>query len=66
MEIKVTEEIVNTVCNALQSSKSHLKWQLEVSIPNKKVNPNRKEIIEHQLAEIEEALRVFESLREAT
>lgn len=66
MEIKVTEEIVNTVCNALQSSKNHLKWQLEVSIPNKKVNPNRKEIIEHQIAEIEEALRVFENLREAT
>lgn len=62
MEINLSSEIINTVYNSLRNSKQHLKWQLEVSLPNKKVNPNRKEIIEHQLAEVEEALSVFEEL----
>lgn len=60
MEIVVSNEVIKTVCNALRSSKQHLKWQLEVSMPNGKVNKNKKEIIEHQLAEVEEALSVFE------
>lgn len=60
MEVIVSNEVIKTVCNALRSSKQHLKWQLEVSMPNGKVNKNKKEIIEYQLAEVEEALSVFE------
>lgn len=62
MEINLSEEVINTVCNSLRSSKQGLKSQLEYGIPNKKVNPNRKEIIEHQLEEVEDALAVFEEL----
>ena len=62
--IVLTEEAIRTACNALRSSRHHLKWQLEVSLPNGKVNPNKKEIIEHQLAEVEAALKVFEELEE--
>lgn len=62
MEVIVSNEVIKTVCNALRSSKQHLKWQLEVSMPNGKVNKNKKEIIEYQLAEVEEALSVFEKL----
>ena len=62
MEINLSDEVIATVYNSLRSSKDHLKWQLEVSLPNGKVNPNKKEIIEHQLAEVEDALSVFEEL----
>lgn len=62
MVINLSEETIKTACNALRSSKHGLKWQLEVSLPNRKVNPDRKEIIEHQLAEVEDALRVFEEM----
>lgn len=59
MEIKVSSEVINTVCNSLRASKHSLEWQL-TSIQNGKVNPNKKAIIEYQLAEVKEALRVFE------
>lgn len=62
MVINLSEETIKTVYNALRNSKQELKWQLEVSLPNGKVNPNRKEIIEHQLEEVEDALFVFEEL----
>lgn len=62
MEINLSSETINTVYNSLRSSKQSLKFQLEVSLPNGKVNPNKKEIIEHQLKEVEDALLVFEEL----
>lgn len=62
MEIDLSAETIKTAYNALRSSRHSLKWQLEVSLPNGKVNPNKKEIIEHQLAEVEDALQVFEEL----
>ena len=62
MEINLSIETINTVYNSLRSSKQSLKFQLEVSLPNGKVNPNKKEIIEHQLEEVEDALSVFEEL----
>jgi hypothetical protein len=62
MEINLSSEVINTICNSLRASKHSLQHQLSVSLPNKKVNPNKKEIIEHQLAEVEEALAVFEEL----
>ena len=60
--MEINYEVVKTAYNALRDSRHHLKWQLEVSLPNGKVNSNRKEIIEHQLAEVEHALSVFEEL----
>lgn len=60
--MEINYEVIKTACNSLRDSKHHLKWQLEVSLPNGKVNPNKKEIIEHQLAEVEHALQVFEEL----
>lgn len=62
MEVVVSNEVINTVCNSLRASKHSLEWQLTVSIPNGKVNPNKKDVIEHQLDEVEEALRVFECI----
>lgn len=64
MEINLSAETIKTAYNALRDSRHGLKWQLEVSLPNGKVNPNRKEIIEYQLAEVENALAVFEELME--
>ena len=64
MDINLSAEVIETVYNSLRNSKQGLKWQLEVSLPNGKVNLNRKEIIEHQLEEVEYALDVFEELME--
>ena len=58
MEINLSNETINTVYNSLRYSKQGLKRQLE----NEKVNSNKKEIIKHQLAEVEDALAVFEEL----
>ena len=58
MEINLSNETINTVYNSLKNSKQELKWQLK----NEKVNPNKKEIIKYQLAEVEDALAVFEEL----
>ena len=62
MVINLSEETIKTACNALRSSRQHLKWQLEVSIPNGKVAASKKEIIERQLEEVEDALFVFEEM----
>lgn len=64
MEINLSDETITTVYNSLKDTRHVLKWQLEVSLPNGKVNPNRKDIIKHQLAEAEDALAVFEELME--
>ena len=64
MEINLSNKIVNTVCNSLKNSEKGLKHQLEIGIPCGKVNLDRKGIIEQQLAEVEEALQVFEELKE--
>ena len=58
MEINLSKETIKTVYNSLRSSKQSLKRQLEANVQN----PNKKEIIEHQLAEVEDALQVFEEL----
>lgn len=65
MEINLSYETIKTAYNALRNSKQGLEWQLKVSLPNGKVNPNRKEIIECQLAEVEEALQVFKELMDS-
>lgn len=60
MEINVSMENIRVVCDALRNTKNHLEWQLQYGIPNGKVSFDRKEIIQNQLAEVTEALRVFE------
>jgi LPS O-antigen subunit length determinant protein (WzzB/FepE family) len=54
MEIQINQEVIDTVCNSLRASKQSLRNQL------RNAEGNKKEIIEHQLANVEEALRVFE------
>lgn len=63
MEINLSMETINTVCRALRSQRHELKWWLEVSLPNGKVNPDKKEEMEQKLIEVEEALIVFEELK---
>lgn len=60
MEINLSTETIKTVYNALRSNKQSLKRQLN----NEKTSVNKKEIIKNQLAEVEEALQVFEELIE--
>ena len=58
MEIEITQEVIDTVCNSLRASKQSLRNQLS------KVNlsRNEEEIRRHQLAEVEHALEIFQSL----
>ena len=60
--INLTENAISIACHSLRETRRHLKWQLEVSIPSGKVNPEKKHIIEHQLAEVENALKQFDEL----
>ena len=62
MEINLSEKVINTACNSLRSSKHHLEYQLKYGIPNGKVSFDKKEIIQYQLADVKEALQVFEEL----
>lgn len=64
MEINVSLENIRVVCDALRNTKNHLEWQFQYGIPNGKVNFDKKEIIQNQLAEVREALRVFEYYEE--
>ncbi len=59
MEIPVSSEVINTVCNSLRASRQSLRNQL-VGLSEGRYKRGKKEILEHQLAEVEEALRVFE------
>lgn len=61
MEINLSKEVIETVYNSLRDSRHSLKWQVETTT---KITPNRKEIAKHQLAEVEDALTVFEELME--
>lgn len=58
----IPKEAIIVACDALRSSQSGLKWQLEVSIPNRKADANTKELYERKLKEVEDALAVFEAL----
>lgn len=59
MEIK--QEVIDTVCNSLRASKQSLRNQLR-SCEEGRSKRGKKELLEHQLADVEEALRVFEYL----
>ena len=58
MEIEITQEVIDTVCNSLRASKQSLRNQLS------KVNlsRNEEEIRKYQLADVERALEIFQHL----
>ncbi len=56
MEIQINQEVIDTVCNSLRASKQSLRNQL------RNAEGNKKEIIEHQLVDVERALEVFQYL----
>lgn len=62
MQINLSEETIKTVKRVLKSEQKSILWCLEVSLPNGKVNPNKKEEMEQRLLEVEDALQVFEEL----
>ena len=59
MELILSEKTVNTAYNALMCSRHTLKKQLKEKL-------KAIEIIQYQLAEVEDALQVFEELMELT
>ena len=58
MEIKVSQEVIDTVCNSLRASKQSLRSQLY----KVESGSNKEELLKYQLADVEEALRVFQNL----
>lgn len=62
MKVNLSKEVIETVCGALRNDKRHLETMLYISIPNKKASADKKEEFECKLAEVEEALSVFEKL----
>jgi hypothetical protein len=58
MVINLSKEVINTTCNSLRDSKRNLEQQL------KKVDFNKKEISQHQLSEVNDALHTFTELEE--
>lgn len=59
IEVSVSSEVINTVCNSLRASKQSLRNQL-IGLADGRYKKGKKEILENQLADVEEALRVFE------
>ena len=57
MEVQITQEVVSTVINSLVATRRSLKQQLRLVLDKRK-----EDILNHQLAEVEEALRIFEQL----
>ena len=58
MEIRVSENVIETVCNSLRASKHSLKKQLL-----KADTETKKDVIKSQIAEVEEALFVFDLMQ---
>ena len=58
MEIEITQDVIDTVCNSLRASKQSLTRQLA------KANEEGKStsIIAHQLNDVERALEIFQTL----
>ena len=57
MEIKITQDVIDTVCNSLRASKHSLQQQLRLA-----VDKNKEDIIKHQLRDVERALEIFQHL----
>ena len=58
MEIQVDQEVIDTVCNSLRASR----WSLRQQLAKVETGSNEEEIRKYQLADVEEALRVFQNL----
>lgn len=54
----ISQEVIDTVCNSLRASKYSLQNQLR----NVERASNKEEILKYQLADVEEALKVFQQL----
>lgn len=54
MEIMISDKVLDTVCNALTASKQSLKKQLL-----KADAETKREVLKHQLTDVDEALRIF-------
>lgn len=65
MQINLSGEVIRTAYNALSRRKGALKYQLAVQIPKGRLALENKKNIEQELAEVEDALQVFEELVEA-
>ena len=57
MDIKVSQDVINTACNSLRFSKQSLIRQMVQT-----TDENKKAIITQQLVEVKEALSAFQSL----
>ena len=57
MEIEITQDVIDTVCNSLRASKHSLQQQLRLA-PNK----TKEDIINYQLSDVEKALEIFQHL----
>ena len=60
MEIQVNQEVIDTVCNSLRASKQSLRNRLARLEGASRTN--EKEILSHQLIEVQRALEVFQTL----
>lgn len=56
MEIQISQEVIDTVCNSLRASKQSLIRQLAKA----NADQRRTDIISSQLNDVAEALRIFE------
>ena len=62
MEIQVTQEVIDTVCNSLRSSRQSLRTQLRTLSVEHQLGSSKRTVIEQQIKEVEEALAIFENL----
>ena len=60
MAINLSLETVETACNALRYAQRNLRKQLN----KENISENKREILDHQLEDVENALSVFEELLE--
>ena len=58
MEIQIDQSVIDTVCNSLRASKQSLRNQKA----NATAGSTKEEIIKHQLADVERALEIFQTL----
>ena len=60
METQIDQEVIDTVCNSLRASKQSLRHQL--MLLGDEVSKNKREIVQAQLADVEQALEIFQHM----
>ena len=58
MEVQVSQEVIDTVCNSLRASR----WSLRQQLEKVEKGSNEEEIRRYQLADVERALAIFQNL----